>query len=160
MNYEQHRVKKFMEQINAKPGCVKKQAIGTTPAIRDRELRARIVLEEALEFVWACGFRIDGIALGCVPDLIDGGEHVKPNLPEAVDALADIKYVVEGSGVAFGVDLDPIFEEVDRNNCRKIANGHFREDGKFIKPADHQPPDIVELLKRQGWDGVTHEEKT
>lgn len=72
---------------------------------------------------------------------------VKVDLPEFVDALADTMYVLEGTAIAFGVDMAPVIDEVHRANCSKEPNG---PDGKPVKPAGWQPPSIAEELRRQG----------
>lgn len=71
------------------------------------------------------------------------------NKIEAIDALCDLLYVIYGTAVEMGVDLQPFFDEVHESNMTKIG-GHKREsDGKWIKPDDYSPPDlkgIFELL--------------
>lgn len=113
------------------------------------ELRAKLILEEALEFTEACGLKLRA-------DLFDGPQlarkknndgDVEPNWPEMIDALCDILYVTFGAAVAMGVDLDPFFAEVQRANMAK-AGGPVREDGKRLKPPGWTPPDIKGLLDR------------
>lgn len=65
------------------------------------------------------------------------------------DACLDLIYVVEGTGVAHGFNLRAGFEAVHNNNMDKLARGHKDEGGKFIKPADHLPPDLWALLEMQ-----------
>lgn len=72
----------------------------------------------------------------------------KGDLVEACDALEDIRYVIDGCGVEWGVDLEPVFAEVHRTNMLK-AGGPRRRDGKVMKPEGWQPPDIETVLKRQ-----------
>lgn len=89
------------------------------------ELRIKLIEEEADEFA----------------------EAVRANdLPEIVDALCDLLYVTYGAAVALGVDLDPFFREVHAANMKK-SGGSRRADGKWLKPADWQPPRIAELLR-------------
>jgi len=71
------------------------------------------------------------------------------NLPEIAKELCDLIYVVCGTAVSYGIDLNPVWEEVQRTNMLKVG-GANREDGKVLKPEGWQPPDIVNLLKRQG----------
>ena len=90
------------------------------------ELRISLIEEEAREFA----------------------EAVRANdVPEMVDALCDLLYVTYGAAVALGVDLDPFFREVHRANMAKVG-GTRRADGKWLKPAGWQPPDIAGLLER------------
>lgn len=94
------------------------------------ELRVRLIEEEAAEFAEAVR------------------DH---DLPEMVDALCDLLYVTYGAAVSLGVDLEPFFEEVHRSNMAKVG-GYRRADGKWMKPANWQPPDIAGLLGRlYGW---------
>ncbi len=94
------------------------------------ELRISLIQEEAGEFAEAVRER---------------------DLPEIVDALCDLLYVTYGAAVALGIDLEPFYAEVHRANMSK-AGGYRREDGKWMKPAGWQPPDIEGLLARlYGW---------
>lgn len=90
------------------------------------ELRIALIDEEAREFA----------------------EAVRAHdLPEMIDALCDLLYVTYGAAVALGVDLEPFFEEVHRSNMAKVG-GYRRADGKWMKPAGWQAPDIRGLLER------------
>jgi predicted HAD superfamily Cof-like phosphohydrolase len=94
------------------------------------ELRIRLIEEEAAEFAQA----------------VRAGD-----VPEMIDALCDLLFVTYGAAVELGVDLEPFFAAVHRANMAK-AGGHRRADGKWIKPAGWQPPDIAGLLReRYGW---------
>lgn len=64
------------------------------------------------------------------------------------DALGDILYVAYGAGHTFGMNLDPIFEEIHRSNMTKTVDGKIlrREDGKILKPKTYEPPNIHGLL--------------
>jgi predicted HAD superfamily Cof-like phosphohydrolase len=94
------------------------------------DLRITLIEEEAAEFAEAVRAR---------------------DLPEIVDALCDLLYVTYGAGVALGIDLEPFFAEVHRANMTK-AGGSRRDDGKWIKPPNWQPPDVAGLLERlYGW---------
>lgn len=173
---------KFWRPVGKRPGD------NWTP--EQRQLRADLVLEEALEFVEAMGIdpkealrthqetlakqRVlpDVPGLLPVPDkddpsltavaqynhskrVIYGSEHPEPprtpDLPKAMDAVADLVYVALGAAVTFGVHLGPIWTEVQRTNMAK-EGGAVREDGKILKPPGWQPPDVVGILKAEGWD--------
>ena len=62
--------------------------------------------------------------------------------------LADLLYVVYGTAVSYGIDMDPVFREVHRSNMSKIG-GYKREDGKWIKPPSYSPAAIAPILVRQ-----------
>jgi predicted HAD superfamily Cof-like phosphohydrolase len=112
------------------------------------ELRAKLILEEAIETVEAMGFHVDtfsnadgstGIRLLCKRD---------PDWPEVVDGLCDLIYVTLGVAVEAGFRLGPFFHEVHRSNMTKVG-GPVREDGKVLKPDTWEPPRIAYL-----WDRV------
>lgn len=67
------------------------------------------------------------------------------NLVDAIDAMADIEYVLLGLANAMGVDLEPHFEIVHRANMLKVGGG-MREDGKILKPDGWIPPDHQRLI--------------
>lgn len=68
------------------------------------------------------------------------------NILDIADALADTLYVVYGTAVEHGIDIDKVFKEVHRSNMTK-ADGHLDESGKWIKPANWEPPDLKFLLE-------------
>lgn len=76
---------------------------------------------------------------------------LRVNLPEFADALADLDYVIEGARLEFGIDGAPVAAEVHRANMTKTT-GPVREDGKRLKGPDFKPPDILSVLKKQGWE--------
>jgi len=51
--------------------------------------------------------------------------------------LCDLLYVVFGTAVVFGFDVDSDFEVVHQNNLLKVQTGSVREDGKLVKDKDH-----------------------
>ena len=129
--------------------------IGETPAMRDEYCRAKLILEEAMEFCVACG--LDPVALAEDLNFEKGftekiWRSCKPSLIEAVDALGDLYYVTAGGFVAFGVNDDLVFDEVHRSNMEKFPNGKvtFNALGKVMKPKGWKPPDIEGVLNRQG----------
>lgn len=68
------------------------------------------------------------------------------------DALADIEVTLHQMSLRFGIDTQPVFEEVMRTNWEKFPGGKVirRKDGKILKPDGWQPPDIKAVLERQG----------
>lgn len=113
--------------------------IGDTPALRDTQLRADLVLEEARETAEAMTGRPVSIEFG-------PGESERPrSLTGAIDGLSDLLCVIYGAAVTFGIDLTPFWAEVHRSNLAK-AGGPKRADGKALKPEGWQPPDIEGLL--------------
>jgi len=74
------------------------------------------------------------------------------DLPAVAKELADLLYVVYGTAVSYGIDMDPVFREVHRSNMSKVG-GHKREDGKWVKPPTYSPAligPILEGLRAEG----------
>lgn len=69
------------------------------------------------------------------------------------DALADIVYVVYGTALTYGIDLDTVLAEVHRSNMSKLGSDGqpvLREDGKVLKSDRYFPPDIASALGLPG----------
>ena len=124
MNEFQAGVRKFHEKYNG--------LVNDLPTMVNDDrllLRSRLIVEEAGEFLKAAS------------------QH---NMVEMCDALADLLYVTYGTGVELGVDLEPIFTEVQRSNMTKDGGGHDTS-GKIQKGPDFEEPDIIGELSKQGW---------
>lgn len=70
------------------------------------------------------------------------------NLPAIADAIADLTYVLLGTGVSYGIDIRPVWRAVHAANMAKVG-GAVRGDGKILKPDGWQPPDIAGVLAAQ-----------
>ena len=62
--------------------------------------------------------------------------------------MADLLYVTYGTAVSYGIDMEPVFEEVHRSNLSKVG-GYKREDGKWVKPPTYSPADIASIVTAQ-----------
>lgn len=131
----------------------------TIPDAATRILRAKLIMEEALETIKAMG-----VMLWCDEDpsvklqYDDMGftamTEDKVNLVEVVDGCCDIAVVTTGTLSAFGVSNLGPQRLVDESNLAKFGEGGYcREDGKWIKPPNWQPPNLLRELIRQGWEG-------
>ena len=72
------------------------------------------------------------------------------DLLEVADALTDILYVTYGAGIAFGIDLDKCFDEVQNSNMSKLGeNGKpiYNEAGKVMKGPNYFKPDLSKFIK-------------
>lgn len=117
----QIRVEQMMERAG--------QDLPDKPAMPDEQvriLRARLILEEALEFCTAAGL---DVVSGVGPDrhIVEFDHltfHVRhePDLIEMVDGLADLSVVTIGSFSAMGIDDEPVLKEVDQNNLEKFVD--------------------------------------
>jgi predicted HAD superfamily Cof-like phosphohydrolase len=70
--------------------------------------------------------------------------------------LADLRYVVEGTAVAFALDIDGAFKETHRSNMSKLdENGQpiYDAGGKVLKGPGYTPADMskfVHLTEAEG----------
>ena len=72
------------------------------------------------------------------------------DLLEVADALTDILYVTYGAGVAFGIDLDKCFEEVQNSNMSKLGEDGkpiYNDTGKVMKGPNYFKPDLSKFVK-------------
>lgn len=97
------------------------------PKFSDNELRVKLITEEYEELLKAIETE---------------------DFEEAIDALGDLLYLILGTAVTWGVNLDPFFEAIHGANMRKSL-GARRGDGKIQKPRGWKPPEIGEILKAQ-----------
>ena len=111
--------------------------------------------------------RIFDIVLNQIPTVVDGRTRelrvklIQEEFDELKEALAaedlssiakemaDLLYVVYGTAVSYGIEMDPVFREVHRSNMSKVG-GYKREDGKWVKPATYSPACIEPILADQG----------
>ena len=71
------------------------------------------------------------------------------DLSSIAKEIADLLYVVYGTAVSYGIDMDPVFREVHRSNMTKVG-GYKREDGKWVKPTTYSPALIDPIVAEQG----------
>src|SRR2546428_9426209 len=105
--------------------------IRSSPGLVDeatRELRIRLIREELGEFEKAANDK---------------------NLVKIADALADLLYVIYGTGVSYGIDLEPIFKELHESNMSKGDPDVLRSStGKILKAKNWKPPDLQPILEK------------
>lgn len=66
------------------------------------------------------------------------------------DALGDLLYVVYGTAITYGIDLEPIFDEIHRSNMSKVRGGVIRRaDGKILKGPHYFPPNLADEIAGQ-----------
>ena len=71
------------------------------------------------------------------------------DLLEVADALTDILYVTYGAGLAFGIDIDKCFEEVQSSNMSKLGEDGkpiYNESGKVMKGPKYFKPDLNKFV--------------
>ena len=104
--------------------------VNSAPAVvdgRTRELRVKLIQEEFDELKEALA---------------------SEDLASIAKEMADLLYVVYGTAVSYGIDMDPVFREVHRSNMSKVG-GYKREDGKWVKPATYSPASIQPIVLKQ-----------
>ena len=104
------------------------QEVKEAPELPDeatRLLRARLVFEEALEFVRACGCtvalsRSEGERAAVIDEIsVVADADVKPDFTEYVDGCIDQLVVTYGALNAAGVKAQSAWDEVQRSNMSK-----------------------------------------
>jgi predicted HAD superfamily Cof-like phosphohydrolase len=70
------------------------------------------------------------------------------DLASIAKEMADLLYVVYGTAVSYGIDMEPVFREVHRSNLSKVG-GYKRDDGKWVKPATYSPARVEPILEAQ-----------
>ena len=146
----QQRIEKMMDKMG--------QDVPAHPTIPDegtRLLRAKLIMEEALETVRALGFS-PHVTTGIIDeDALFFRSDGDADLVAIADGCADISVVTIGTLSACGISDNPILTEVDKNNLTKFGPGSYRrEDGKWMKPPDFVGPDLVKVLKEQSGDSA------
>lgn len=138
----------------------------TLPDKETRLLRARLIMEEALETVAALGFEVgdeDGqwrMQNARFPEHYPTKEIDFGNV---IDGCCDLIYVATGCLVACGVPDLPHLEEVCAANDRKFPGGAAITDpetGKYLKPAGWVGPDHTKVgtaTSLRQWDNAVKE---
>jgi predicted HAD superfamily Cof-like phosphohydrolase len=122
----------------------------TIPSDDRVRFRARFIVEECLEFITAVldVEHAQGSPRAAIDDVfktltfVIDHAPIKVDLDLAVDALADIDYVVEGIRDEFGINGEPIADEVHRANMTKGICPACGGCGKFISRGPDDPGPI------------------
>lgn len=122
----------------------------TEPTREEKELRVRLILEEALEIAAALGVSVSTMVpqgeIISIEDLYI--QTTGPfDLVAVADGAADLWYVgPAGVSVLCGFLLDPIVAEVTRSNMSKFIDGYRRDDGKWVKGPSYSPAYLMDKL--------------
>lgn len=147
----QKRVEALMKKARQEvPDSVK------LPSENVLKLRASLILEEALETIRALGVTVlnrsggDSVTDCAMSDFFLSCDPSRADLVEIADGCADLSVVTTGTLSACGIDDKELLQEVDKNNLAKFGPGHsYREDGKLIKPPNHQKPNIAAIIYKK-----------
>lgn len=104
----------------------------TEPEGDTAKLRYNLIYEELREYVEALDKPVGSV-----------------DLVEIADAIGDLLYVVLGTAVSFGIDIEPIFNEIHRSNMSKFIDGYRREDGKWMKGPSYSPANLKPIIDQQ-----------
>ena len=96
--------------------------------------------------------KINDLRYNLIKEELDELKQAMKNkdLLEVADALTDILYVTYGAGIAFGIDLDKCFEEVQNSNMSKLGEDGkpiYNEAGKVMKGPNYFKPDLSKFVK-------------
>jgi predicted HAD superfamily Cof-like phosphohydrolase len=119
-------VKEFHEKFDSYVGIVPE-----LPEDSEMALRLHLIMEEQLELATAM---------------------MDHNFAEIIKETGDLLYVVYGTAIACGVDMEPIMEEIHRSNMSKLQpDGSIarREDGKILKSDTYSPADLKSIIESQ-----------
>lgn len=122
MHY-QEKVTEFMTVFGQ--DCPKNPTI---PPIDVRVLRIKLLLEEVFELAEAssvqitdtCGAPLDTTSIKGNKIKFKEIENFSPCLVGIADAIADISYVNYGAANAYGINIEPIEQEVHDSNMTKL----------------------------------------
>ena len=95
--------------------------------------------------------KINDLRYNLIKEELDELKQAMENkdLLEVADALTDILYVTYGAGIAFGIDLDKCFEEVQNSNMSKLGEDGkpiYNDAGKVMKGPNYFKPDLSKYL--------------
>ena len=166
-NPMQYAIEEFMRRCD--------QAVAAYPQLPDEDivtLRIRLMVEELLgSTTGPLDIENDEDAARYINLLVQNKSDeliqsmLQGDLVGVADGLADVLYVVIGTAVAYGIDIQEVFDEVHRSNLSKTVwdeenqRWHIEKDefGKGIKPDTYSPADIPPIIERQiengkAWD--------
>lgn len=148
------QVKQFMQLF--KQSCPQSPII---PDLEVRKLRARLILEEALETIDALGIHFTILAKGypavtwsCDVLTFEFHRGDEPNLVKVLDGICDLEYVNKGLAISCGIPenkLNAAFNEVHRSNMSKMWSEEQLEAGKKKYPTcivEHYGGGLYRLL--------------
>lgn len=140
MNNQLRQVEQFMTAFGQHVASRPVTAINAATAL----LRINLILEEVSELSKSLG-----VTMNYQTRATPGHNNV--NQVEALDALTDITYVVNGTYLTLGLQpvAEDAFDEVHRSNMAKrgpLGEVRRSEHGKILKPTDWTPPNLVHVL--------------
>lgn len=122
---------------------------------QEKILRVRLLIEEVLELAEASGvdiFMEDEYEMNkrfISMKKLNFSCSKSFDIVGVADALADIDYVNNGAACSYGIDLEPIKDEVQRSNMSKFIDGYRDDVGKWIKGPSYSAANIKDEIEKQ-----------
>ena len=96
--------------------------------------------------------KINNLRYNLIKEELDELKKAMDNkdLLEVADALTDILYVTYGAGIAFGINLDKCFDQVQKSNMSKLGKDGkpiYNQAGKVMKGPNYFKPDLSKFVK-------------
>ena len=167
-NIMQRQIAEFMRRCD--------QEVAAYPQLPEDEivtLRIRLMVEELLGKIdapveWSLDAELDHRYMRLLinnksDELI--ASMVAGDLVGVADGIADVLYVVIGTAVAYGINIQEVFDEVHRSNLSKtvwneeLQRYTIEKDkyGKGIKPPTYSPAALAPIVQRQISEGKVAE---
>lgn len=134
-------VKEFHEAFDLPTGTHQISHLVDLVQLRKKLMREELAeVEEALDS-WADAYSSVGSSHGEIT--------VEERKAELLKELCDLNYVLSGTAVVFGLDLEEAFCRVHDSNMSKLGpDGKpiYRDDGKVLKGQNYKPPYLEDLV--------------
>lgn len=117
----------------------------TIPDIRRVELRRRLIQEEFREVDEEFERIVGRLSAGTYSH----ARQVYVDIARLAKELSDLRYVVEGSELEFGIPTERVYAEVHRSNMSKLGPDGKpvrRHDGKVLKGPDYTEADVLSIV--------------
>lgn len=117
-------------------------AIDEPLSVETLKLRSKLLDEELNELK----VEIDTLC----QELNTTGKTTVATRTKMLKELSDLQYVLSGMAVSFNLPLEEAFNRVHTSNMSKLVDGKplKREDGKFLKGPNYQPPHLEDLAEK------------
>lgn len=141
MNKNQERVRMLMKMFGQPV-----RDVPTLPSKEELKNRLKLSLEELLETVEACGFKlvpknsvecVHGMESDAIFSLDLEETDCNPDYVGIVDGLTDMQVVNDGFALTIGLDMDRSLEIVNTNNLLKVWSREQVDNCEEIKRGDY-----------------------
>ncbi len=112
---------------------------------QDFQLQKQLMTEECNELILAC-YEVDRSE--DEQRFTAHTDRKRKALADLLKEMCDVMYVIEGTAVAFGWDLEEAYRRVCWNNMTKVTP--LKKDpttGKILKPENYKPVNLEDLVR-------------